>query len=116
MPKASKMPVPYLAVQDPKIMMAGAGAPRSTVFGVLGRLPKNEERVGVKTLGGLVKSSTVGGKNMPGVVLTEREALRIPGQSDRHILGKAAKTHIPGCHYGQVPYPGYYMSARGAAL
>jgi hypothetical protein len=110
------MPVPYLEVQDPKIMMSGAGAPRSTVFGVLGRTPKGEERVGVKTLGGLVKSSTVGGKNMPGVVLTEKGALHIPGQTDRHILGKASKTHIPGAHYGQVPYPGYFMSAKGASL
>lgn len=115
MPRADKMPVPYLAVQDPKIMMSGAGAPRSTVFGVLGRTPKGEERVGVKSLGGLVKSTTVG-KNMPGAILTERDALRIPGQSDRMILGKASKTHIPGCHHGQIPYAGYFMSARGPAL
>ena len=116
MPRADKMPVPYLEVQDPKIMMSGAGAPRSTVFGVLGRTPKGEEHVGVKTLGGLVKSSTVGGKNMPGAVMTERDALHIPGQTSRMILGKPAKTHIPGSHYGQVPYPGYYMSAVGKAL
>ena len=109
------MPVPYLEIQDPKIMMAGAGAPRSTVFGVLGRLPKGEEHVGVKSLGGLVKSSKVG-KNMPGTVLTEKGALHIPGQTDRMILGKASKTHIPGSHHGQVPYPGYFMSAKGASL
>ena len=115
MPKASKMPVPYLAIQDPKIQMSGAGAPRSTVFGVLGRLPKNEERVGVKSLGGLVKG-TKEGHMMPGTILTEKGALRIPGQTDRMILGKAAKTHIPGSHMGQVPYAGYYMSAVGKAL
>lgn len=115
MPSASKMPVPYLAVQDPKIQMSGKGAPRSTVFGVLGRLPKGEERVGVKSLGGLVKG-TKEGRNMPGTVMTEKGALHIPGQTDRHILGKASKTHIPGVHYGQVPYPGYYMSAVGKAL
>ena len=115
MPRADKMPVPYLAVQDPKIMMSGAGAPRSTVFGVLGRIPKGEEHVGVKSLGGLVKG-TKEGKHMPGAILTERDALHIPGQSDRMILGKPAKTHIPGVHHGQVPYPGYYMSAVGKAL
>jgi len=115
MPRADKMPVPYLEVQDPKIMMSGKGAPRSTVFGVLGRLPKGEEHVGVKSLGGLVKSSTVG-KNMPGTVMTEKGALHIPGQTDRHILGKASKTHIPKEHYGQILYPGYYMSAKGATL
>jgi hypothetical protein len=116
MPRADKMPVPYLEVQDPKIMMSGKGAPRSTVFGVLGRTPKGEEHVGVKTLGGLIKSTTAGGKNMPGTFMTERDALRIPGQTDRMILGKAAKTHIPGVHMGQVPYAGYYMSAVGKAL
>jgi hypothetical protein len=52
MPSASTLAIPYLSVQDPKIQMAGKGAPRSTVFGVLGRLPKNEEHVGVKSLGG----------------------------------------------------------------
>jgi len=115
MTKAAKMPVPYLEIQDPKIMMAGAGAPRSTVFGVLGRTPKGQEHVGVKSLGGLVKSTTVG-KNMPGAILTEKGALHIPGQTDRMILGKAAKTHVPKEHYGQILYPGYYMSAKGATL
>jgi len=53
---------------------------------------------------------------MPGAILTEKGALHIPGQTDRMILGHASKTHIPGCHYGQVPYPGYFMSAKGASL
>jgi hypothetical protein len=106
---------PYLSIQDPKIKMAGKGAPRSTVFGVLGRLPKNEEKVGVKSLGGLVKDSKKGHYG-PGTVMTERDAMRIPGQTDRHILGRAAKTHVPGVHKGQVPYAGYYMSAVGPKL
>ena len=115
MPRADKMPVPYLAVQDPKIMMSGKGAPRSTVFGVLGRTPKGEEHVGVKTLGGLVKG-TKEGKYMPGTIMTERGAFQMPGQTDRMILGKPSKTHIPGVHHGQIPYAGYYMSAVGKAL
>lgn len=113
--KADKMRIPYLAVQDPKIQMKGAGAPRSTVFGVLGRLPKNEEHVGVKTLGGLVKDSKVG-HYLPGTHMSAKEAERSVGQTSRHILGKAAKTHVPGVHYGQIPYAGYYMSAVGKAL
>jgi hypothetical protein len=115
MPSASTLAIPYLSVQDPKIQMAGKGAPRSTVFGVLGRLPKNEEHVGVKSLGGLVKDTKVG-NYLPGTHMSEKEALRIPGQTSRHILGKPAKTHIPGSHHGQVPYPGYFMSAVGKAL
>ena len=115
MPRASKMPVPYLEVQDPKIMMAGKGAPRSTVFGVLGRLPKNEEHVGVKSLGGLIKDSKVG-HSLPGTYMSEKAAERSVGLTSRHILGKAAKTHIPGVHHGQIPYAGYYMSAVGKSL
>ena len=64
---------PYLTVQDPKIQMSGKGAPRSTVFGVLGRLPKNEEKVGVKSLGGLVHNSKMGHYG-PGTVMTEKGA------------------------------------------
>jgi len=105
---------PYLSIQDPKIMMKGKGAPRSTVFGVLGRLPKNEEKVGVKSLGGLVHKTTKGHYG-PGTVMSEKGAIHL-GQTDRHILGHAAKTHIPGCHYAQIPYAGYYMSKKGEML
>lgn len=115
MPSASTLSIPYLAVQDPKIQMAGKGAPRSTVFGVLGRLPKNEEHVGVKSLGGLVKNTKVG-NYLPGTHMSGKEAEKTVGQTSRHILGKAAKTHIPKPHYGQIPYAGYYMSAVGKAL
>jgi len=115
MPSASSLSIPYLAVQDPKIQMAGKGAPRSTVFGVLGRLPKNEEHIGVKSLGGLVKDTKTG-HYLAGTHMSEKAAERSVGQTSRHILGKAAKTHIPKPHYGQIPYAGYYMSALGKAL
>lgn len=33
--------------------------------------------------------------------------------SDRHLLGKAGKTHIPGIHHGMVPFAGAFMSGHG---
>jgi hypothetical protein len=111
-----KAPEPYLAIQDPKIMMAGKGAPRSTVFGVLGRLPKNEEKVGVKSLGGLIQDTKAGHSLGAGTYMSEKEALRIPGQTERHILGPVSKTRMPGMHYSQIPYPGYFMKAVGPRL
>jgi hypothetical protein len=31
--------------------------------------------------------------------------------TERHIVGRPPATSIPGIHHGQVPYPGYFMSA-----
>jgi len=100
---------PYLAVQDPKIMMAGKGAPRSTVFGVLGRT-MDGSGVGAKSLGGLVHDTKSKSKAHDMVV------------SDKHAYatehGRYGKnrTEIPGVHMGQVPYPGFYMKAVGHRL
>jgi hypothetical protein len=44
------------------------------------------------------------------------EAMEHPGNTERHILGKAAKTHVPGTHYGQVPYAGKYRSENGKMM
>jgi hypothetical protein len=88
--------------------MRGEGAPRQTVFGVLG---KTMESPLTKTLGGLVEESTK--VNAPKVAV---RASKEPKNTDHHILGKAAKTHIPGSHMGQVPYAGQYMSHVGARL
>ena len=33
--------------------------------------------------------------------------------SSRDILGPPAKTHIPGIHYGMVPFAGAFMAGHG---
>jgi hypothetical protein len=33
--------------------------------------------------------------------------------SSRDILGPPAKTHIPGIHYGMMPFAGAFMSGHG---
>ena len=96
---------PYLNVVDQPRMMKGKGAPRSTVFGVLGR---TVEEPLAKSLGGLVEHSATAGIN--------KGTLSPLMNTERHIAGKASKTHVPGAHYAQIPYPGEYMSALGKRL
>lgn len=88
--------------------MKGKGAPRSTVFGVLGRT-KEDPRM--KTLGGLVEHA-------PSARILKGTLERRPraAQTERHITGPAAKTHVAKEHYGQVPYPGKFMSALGKSM
>jgi hypothetical protein len=101
---------PYLAVQDPKIMMAGKGAPRSTVFGVLGRTMEGSS-VGAKSLGGLVADTKTKMKAHDMVIKESRAP-----QTERKIVGSKSKTTVPGAHMGQVPYPGFFMVAVGKRL
>ena len=99
---------PYLEVVDEPRQMKGKGAPRSTVFGVLGR---TKESPRMKTLGGLVERAPT--RPIPkGTVLHHASHL----MTERHITGPAAKTHVPGHHYAQIPYPGVYMSEMGKEL
>lgn len=101
-----KVQNPYMEVVDQPRLMSGSGAPRSTVYGALGRILEEDNR-GTRTLGGLVQracSSRLG----PGTVHASRNVVN----TEHGIVGHKA-THVPGQHYGQVPYPGYYRSALG---
>jgi len=96
---------PYLHVVDFPRMMGGVGAPRSTVFGAIGRTKLDPYS---KSLGGLVQTTTPG--KSPKVSMPASHA---PLNSDHHIIGAASKTKVPGQHYGQVPYPGAFRSHLG---
>jgi hypothetical protein len=98
---------PYLKVSTPKLMRNG---PRSTVFGAIGAVEK--DRAGGATLGGLILDSKVGklGKG------TSHSVGAYHHNTDRHILCSKAKTSVPGVHYGQVPYAGYFRSVEGKRL
>lgn len=98
----------YLEVMESPRRMAGVGAPRDTVFGVLG---KTEMSPLTRSLGGLVVTTTK--VKAPKVAESANMA---PKNSEHHIIGKAAKTHISGKHYGQVPYAGAFMAHAGASL
>jgi hypothetical protein len=104
------MATPYLKVQEPRIMK-GEGAPRDTVFGVLGRTMYDSK---TKSLGGLVQKTT-DVKTLP----VAQSAMRLEANglnTDRHILGHKAATPAPGQHSGQVPYAGYFKSVLGSRL
>lgn len=101
---------PYLHVVDQPRMMAGKGAPRSTVFGVLGR---TKESPLMRSLGGLVANSKANAPVPRGGGILKSHPREV---TERHIVGPASKTHIPGAHYAMVPYPGKFMSEKGAAL
>jgi hypothetical protein len=99
---------PYLEVVDAPRQMKGAGAPRQTVFGVLGHTKEDPK---MRSLGGLVQHAT-GHHEKKGEVQHHPRAFH----TERNITGPAAKTKIPGAHYGAVPYAGVYMSHLGSAL
>ena len=101
---------PYLEVVAEPRMMAGKGAPRSTVFGVLGR---TKESGMMRSLGGLVKDSKASAPIGKGTIIrpTAKDA-----NTERHIVGPASRTHISPEHYAQIPYPGAYMGPAGERL
>lgn len=101
---------PYLKVVDRPRAVKAPG-PQSTVFGVLGH---TRESGMTRMLNGLVISTT------PGAESKEKKEVEKVGKhmhnSERKILGHAAKTHIPGAHMGQVPYAGKFMSMMGGEV
>ena len=99
---------PYLEVVDQPRMMKGKGAPKQMVFGVLGHTKEDPK---MRSLGGLVKHAT-GHHEKKGEVQHHPRAFH----TERNITGPAAKTHVPGAHYAQVPYCGVFMSHTGSAL
>lgn len=99
---------PYLHVVDFPRRMAGKGAPQRTVFGVLGHTMEDPY---TKSLGGLVKNSKPSA-SAPATIKTTKRT----DETVHHIAGAPSKTHIPGAHFGQVPYAGKYMSELGKAL
>ena len=100
--------LPYLHVVDMPRKMGGEGAPRQTVFGVLGH---TKDAGLMKSLGGLIIDSS----HAKAPKATEK-ASAAPKNSEHHIIGPASKTHISGMHYGQVPYAGQYMAPAGKML
>lgn len=99
---------PYLHVVDVPRKMAGKGAPRDTVFGVLGRTHMDPYS---KSLGGLVADSKSAAPAPPTMKDSKRH-----DKTEHRIAGSPSKTKIPGMHYSMVPYAGKYMSELGARL
>lgn len=99
---------PYLAVVDMNPLMRGTGAPRSTVFGAIGRTQMDPYQ---KSLGGLIEKTTRGKLDKP-----VEAASKIHLNTDHHLIGPAAKTRVSGEHYGMTPYAGAYRGPLGPRL
>ena len=100
---------PYLAVAAPRLEMKGKGAPRSTVFGVLGvgGGARGGVQAGVKSLGGLVMSTT-----KVKVHDTIEKAKSAPKTEHGHLTkGKTKRVMARG-----GPYPGFFGSKVGPML
>jgi hypothetical protein len=99
----------YMKVNEGQFEMAGVGAPRDTLFGLIGATKGAVEST--KTLGGLV-ADTKASAGIP-------SGLKETGGKDpteHKIAGRKNATKISGAHFGQVPYAGRYMADKGQKL
>jgi hypothetical protein len=102
----------YLEVVESPRRMKGKGAPRDTLFGVIGHTKMDPM---AKSLGGLLISTTMGEspkKSAHGV----SRAMEKHDNTEKKLLGPAGKTHIAGSHHGQIPFAGKYMAPQGPQL
>ena len=100
---------PYLAVAAPRLEMKGKGAPRSTIFGVLGvgGGARGGVQDGVKSLGGLVMETTktkVHDTIMKDSKAPATEHGRLGGGKTKRVMARGG------------PYPGFFGSHVGPML
>jgi hypothetical protein len=98
----------YLEVVESNRKMSGKGAPRDTLFGVIGHTKMDPL---TRSLGGLVIGTTKG-VSEKGIAQKATEGKN----TEHHLIGGTHKTALPGVHYGQVPYAGMYMKAVGKSV
>ena len=98
----------YLEVVEAPRRMKGKGAPRDTLFGVIGMTTYEPM---MRSLGGLLITTT---KDASPKAAAQKASAVEHHNTEKHLIGKAAKTHIPGVHTGQVPFAGAYLSKVGA--
>ena len=101
---------PKPSVGAPRLEMSGSGAPKSTVYGVVGETKMDPLQ---RSLGGLIQTTTGDTHVDRGSVHKVKSEHK---NTERHILGPASHTHVPGAHYGMVPYPGHFRSVLGMAV
>ena len=99
----------YLEVVESNKRMKGKGAPRDTLFGVLGHTMADSH---TRSLGGLMITTTKGASP----VMAAEKVSSVKKNTERHLVGGKHATAIPGIHMGQVPYPGMFMKAVGGEM
>ena len=111
MGKAHTSNTPYMSVVDEPRRMKGGAV--STVFGVLGHAKADAP---TRTLGGLIITDSHPRPSAGKDVRREKMLVSEHVQTERGTLHAASRTHVPGAHYGMVPYAGAYRSALGSKL
>ena len=91
--------LPYMKNNSMRYEMAGKGAPKPTIFNVIGETKYDPL---TRSLGGLVKDTKTS-------VKVKDPLQRASGfQTENCIVGKNA-SKVPGRHMGQVPFAGKFM-------
>lgn len=96
--------LPYLHVKEGEHEMKKGR--KDTLFGLIGQSRDYDLQ---RPLGGLI-THTASGKKPSGL---KRE--RVADATEHHI-GGPNKSKIPGSHFGQVPYPGFYLYTKGSRV
>ena len=93
--------LPYMGGYPQKVI--GKSSTQPILFGVLGMFKGDEKFQALQQV--------VQGKpdfRMPPLVSSHDHM-----NSERHVMGAPAKTHIPGNHYGMQPFAGRFMTEQG---
>jgi hypothetical protein len=91
--------LPYMKNNSMRYEMAGKGAPKPTIFNVIGETKYDPL---TRSLGGLVKDTKTN-------VKVKDPLQRASGfQTENCIVGKNA-SKVPGRHMGQVPFAGKFL-------
>lgn len=93
--------LPYMGGYPQKVI--GKSSTQPILFGVLGMFKGDEK---FQALQQIVEGPP--NYHLPPLVSSHSHI-----NSDRHIMGAPAKTHIPGNHYGMQPFAGRFMTEQG---
>ena len=99
----------YLEVVESPRRMKGKGAPRDTLFGVIGKTTYDPH---ARSLGGLLITTT---KDASPVKSAEKVS-SIKKNTEKHLIGGPHKTALPGSHHGMIPFAGQYMKTVGGEV
>jgi len=94
--------LPYMGNYPQKVV--GKDSTQPILFGVIGAHKQSNKYQALQQ----VVEHTPHGELPPTVSSTHTHM-----NTDKHLLGHPAKTHIPGIHYGMVPFAGRFMSQHG---
>ena len=94
--------LPYMGGYPQKVV--GESSTQPILFGALGMFKGDQK---FQALQQVVEGKPNG--KLPPIITSTHTHMN----TDRHIVGHPAKTHIPGIHYGMVPFAGNFMSGHG---